>query len=111
MKCDSSRQGNVVTIKPYGLLVGSDVDDLKMHLSELVAEGSIEVVVDASSIVFVDSRGLEMLLDMAERMIQNGRMLKFAGISPSLEEVLELTELAPLFRFYSTSPEAVESCR
>jgi anti-anti-sigma factor len=111
MKCDSSRQGNVVTIRPYGLLAGSDVDDLKMHLDELVAEGSVEVVVDATSIVFVDSRGLEMLLDMAERMIQNGRIMKFAGTSTNLAEVLELTELAPLFKFYSTSPEAVESCR
>jgi anti-anti-sigma factor len=111
MKCDSSRQGNVVTIKPYGLLAGTDVDDLKMHLNEMVAEGSVEVVVDASGIVFVDSRGLEMLLDMAERMIQNGRMLKFAGISPNLEEVLALTELAPLFRFYSTPQLAVESCK
>ncbi len=110
MKCESMRQGNVLTLTPCGLLAGADVDDVQAVLGSAVTESSTEIIIDASGIIFVDSKGLEMLLEAAEHVIQNGKTLKVAGANANLREVLEITELAPLFRFHETALEALEGC-
>ncbi len=111
MRVDTTREGNVITLRPNGLLAGADVDGFQAHLAKAMEEGQVEIVVDTSGILFADSRALETLAVAAERLIQNGRTLRLAGPNPNLEEVLELTELAPLFRFYADALSAVESCR
>jgi anti-anti-sigma factor len=109
MKVECTRQGDVVTLRPRGLLAGSDVDALQTQLTDTLDAGAAELVLDTSGILFVDSRGLELLVDLAERMIRNGRTLRLAGPNPTLEEVLDLTALAKLFRFYPDAAAAAGS--
>lgn len=110
MKIDSSRQGNITTVKPHGLLAGSDVDFLQAELARIMIDGHEDVILDISAILFVDSRGLEVLLDAAEKLIQNGKTMRLAGPNHNLEEVLALTELAPLFKICPSRQAALESC-
>ena len=62
------------------------------------------VVIDASGIPYVDSRGLEVLVDLGETLAQSGQTLKLCLVNETLREVLDLTdvgsalELSPVAR-------------
>ncbi len=111
MRIESTRQGDVIILRPRGLLVAADAEELKAVLAKAMDESPPRIVLDASGILFVDSRGLEVLAEAAERMIQQGLMLKLAGANATLAEVLELTELAPLFEHCQDVDMAVGSCQ
>ena len=108
MRIECSKQAGVELVRPQGLLVGADADALESKVQQLFDAGGREVIIDMSGIALVDSCGLETLLNLAERQIRNGRSLKLAGATPVLQEVLELTELAPLFQCYRDVEAAVE---
>ncbi len=57
-------------------------------------------MVDAAGVPFVDSRGLEVLVESAGDLSQSGRSLKLCGVGDTLREVLDLTGLDSLFEFY-----------
>ena len=111
MRIESTRQGDVVILRPRGLLAGTDAEELKASLAKAMDETPAQIVLDASGILFADSRGLEVLVEAAERMIQRGLTLKLAGANAILREVLELTELAPLFEHCQNVDAAVGSCQ
>lgn len=108
MKIDEERRGSMTVIRPQGALVGADADGLHAHLTRAVEGNSCDIVLDASAVAFVDSHGLEVLADTTEHLIRNGRTLKLAGASPMLREVLDLTELAPMFEQFDDVDAAVE---
>jgi len=106
---NEERHGKVAVLKPQGPVIGSDSDQLAEHIAKVLDENAGPIVLDASKIPFVDSRGLEVLVDATERLIRNGQVLKLAGTNDTLKEVLELTELASLFEQYDDAEAAVRS--
>jgi anti-anti-sigma factor len=103
------RQGDVVIVKPCGPIAGDDAGSLGGRLARVLREQCRAVVLDASAVPFVDSRGLEVLLDATEQLIRSGEALKLSGANERLREVLELTELSPLFQQFEDVEAAVGS--
>jgi len=97
MRIESKKQGNLDIIRLHGLLAGADTETFEANIRKRIDDGAKEIVLDMSGVIFVDSRGLEAMLDLAELQIRNGRTLKLAGVSGMLQEVLDLTELAAMF--------------
>ena len=100
MNIEEQRQGAVMILKPKGPLVADDADQFKNQLSEAFNNSLGRCLVDAAEIPFVDSRGLEVLVESAGDLSQSGRTLKLCGVGETVREVLDLTGLAPLFEFY-----------
>ena len=111
MRIETTQHGRVIVIKPLGMLAGADAKELLSQIGKHVEAGRMDVVLDCSGIVFVDSSGLEALADGAEALIRGGKALKLAGENAKLREILDLTELSPLFEAHGDVLEAVESCR
>ena len=66
-------------------------------------------VVDASAIQFVDTKGLEALVDANDEVAQTGQSLKLCGLNDTVRQVLELTDLAARFEYYADANAAVRS--
>jgi anti-anti-sigma factor len=66
-------------------------------------------VLDASAIQFVDSKGLEALVDAYDAIAQTGQSLKLCGVNETIRQVLELTELASRFEHFADVNAAVRS--
>jgi anti-anti-sigma factor len=111
MRIETTQHGPAIVIKPRGMLAGADARELVSQLSKHVDAGKLDIVLDCSGIVFVDSAGLEALAEGAETLIRGGKALKLAGENPKLREILDLTELSPLFEAHEDVLEAVESCQ
>jgi anti-anti-sigma factor len=67
------------------------------------------VVLDVSGIAYVDSLGLETLLDIADELSAGGHCLKLVAVNETLDQVIELTGLASHFEQYEDSNAAVRS--
>lgn len=109
MNIEEQQHGDVTVLKPQGPVIGTDVDQLSDHITKVLDGNCHAMVLDASRVTFVDSRGLEALVDATEELIRHGQVLRLAGVSETLKEVLELTELASLFEQYDDADAAVRS--
>jgi anti-sigma B factor antagonist len=109
MRITEKRQGAVAVIQADGPLVGEDAEQLGVLVSASAANNLGRVVIDLSSIPFVDSRGLEILLDLAEKVSEGGRTLKLCAANKTVRQVLELTGLVSHFEYFDDTHSAVRS--
>lgn len=109
MEIQRQTHGAVTALRPVGPVIGDDADRLRQVLLETRAKSFGRLVLDVSSVAFVDSRGLEAMLDVTEELAKSGQALKLCGENELLREVLELTDLATLFEHYEDVNSAVRS--
>lgn len=109
MEIREQKVGAVHVLRPEGPLKSDVADLFKGRILELVTTSLGRCVVDASAIQFVDSKGLEALVDANEAMTRTGQCLRLSGVNETVQQVLELTELAPLFELYPDVNRAVRS--
>ncbi len=109
MQIKEQTQGAVMVLGPEGALTQDDAEQFKGRLTEALAESSGRVVVDLSAVPFVDSRGLEVLVEANEVLIDGGRSLKLCGINETIREVMDLTGLALRFDHYDDTNSALRS--
>ena len=109
MQINEQRQGAVTVLKPVGPLVQKDADQLKSRAMDVMRKSLGRFVIDASAIAYADSRGLEVLVELTEELGAGGQTLKISAANETLREVLELTELTPLFEYHEDVNSAVRS--
>ncbi|MEM9346535.1 MAG: STAS domain-containing protein [Planctomycetota bacterium] len=103
------RHGAVAVLKPDGPCI--------QELGESLSEAAIgharslmgRLVIDLSASPYIDSLGLESLLDLADEIDHRGQTLRLAGVSATVREVLDLTGLTNRFEFHDDTNLAVRS--
>lgn len=109
MDFQEQRLGAVMVLKPQGPVTGADADLLRSRLQAVLARSLGRCVLDASAVAFVDSRGLEALLEVSEELSQSGRALKVCAANETLREVLDLVGIAPAFEMFEDVNTGVRS--
>lgn len=109
MQISEQTQGAVTVLGPDGALTQEDAEQFKDHLRHALSESSGRVVVDLSAVPFVDSRGLEVLVEANDVLGEGGRSLKLCGINETIREVLDLTGLALRFDHFDDTNSALRS--
>ena len=109
MEIQEQTQGAVTVIKPTGPLTQADAEQLRNSVMETANKSSGRFVIDASGIAFIDSAGVELLVDLTERMAESGQALKLCGVTETLREVLELTGWSDTFEFFDDLNTGVRS--
>lgn len=109
MKIEERRHGAVLIVRPDGPVVGEDAEAMRSVLARVSNEQAGRFVLDASAVPYIDSRGLEVLVEAGEMVSEAGRNLKLCGVNETLREVFELTEVSDLFEYYETAPAAARS--
>lgn len=109
MKIEEHVQGAVTIIRLVGPLAKEDVDVFASRATELARKTLGRLIVDGSGMGFVDSRGLETLLDISDDLAEGGRTLKLCGLNDTVREVLHITELDRRFDLYQDTKTAVRS--
>ena len=109
MKITEQRQGAVVVLKPDGALVDAECASAKSRLTEAVAGSLGRFVLDLSAVPFVDSRGLEVLVELTEELAKSGQSLRLCSVNKTVREVMDLTEVTHLFEHFEDANTAVRS--
>ena len=109
MRIHEQRSGAVIVLKPEGPLLEADAAVLKKKLMATLGASLGRFVLDMSAIPYVDSKGLEALVEVTEEMSRSGQALRLCAANKTMREVLELTDLASLFDHFEDTNTAVRS--
>ena len=109
MRIHEQRSGAVTALKPEGPLLEADAAALKAKLLATLGTSLGRFVVDMSGIPYVDSKGLEALVEVTEEMSRSGQALRLCAPNKTVREVLELTDLASMFDHFEDTNTAVRS--
>lgn len=109
MRIAHEQHGEVAVLVPRGPIIGAEADRLRRQITKSIEENSAPLVLDISNVPFLDSQGLEVLVDATEQLIRTGRALKLTGANELIQEVLELTEVSALFEQFNDVEAAVGS--
>jgi anti-sigma B factor antagonist len=109
MEISTQRQGAVTIVRPEGALVGADADRLKGILTDEASASLGRLVVNMEAVAFIDSRGLEILVDVTEAMSDSGQALHLCAVNKTIREVMDLTDLASMFEYFEDAGSAARS--
>lgn len=109
MDLEVRQVGAVRVVRPAGPITRDEADQVKTALLEAVRTHLGRVVLDASAVAYVDSKALESLVEVTEVLAASGRALKLCSLNETLQEVIELTGLAPQFEQFEDANTAARS--
>jgi len=93
MKIEQSQQGTVLVLTPFGALVDSDSTQLGDLLRKHLDKGNVRIIVDMNAVPFIESDGLEKLLNVSEDAIACGGGLRIVNPSDIVRDILLATRL------------------
>lgn len=88
-----------VIVAPAGEIDLATVAEVDRQLSELVQAGFADIVLDLRAVTFIDSSGLNLLLDQHRAAQAAGRRFRLAEGSAATRRLLELTGTSDLFEY------------
>jgi len=109
MRIETHRMGAVTVLEPQGPIIQDDAESFGSQLERSVRASLGRLVIDVAGVPYVDSLGLEVLLDASERLRDSGQSLRVSGANETLRTVFELTELDSQFDHYQDVNTAVRS--
>ena len=109
MKVSESKSGAVTVLKPEGPILEADAVALKQKLMGTLGGSLGRFVIDMSAVPYLDSKGLEALVEVTEEMSRSGQALRLCALNKTVREVLELTDLASAFDHFEDTNTAVRS--
>ncbi|MDZ7766723.1 MAG: STAS domain-containing protein [Melioribacteraceae bacterium] len=110
MKTKVSEKYNAVVIELKGNVMGGpEAQEFSDLLHKLIDEGKKNVVIDLSSVKFMNSSGLGMLISGFTTMKNGGGSLKLAKATEKINSLLVITKLITIFENYDSVDEAIKS--
>lgn len=109
MDITETTKGAVKVLRPRGPLVQADADEFKRRASGASQAALGRLVIDASGVPYIDSRGLEVLSELSDELSIAGQTLKLCTANETVREVLDLTDLWSHLEHYEDVNAAVRS--
>ena len=107
---------DVSTSEQYGLLVvqiSGDLDSTTASVAEheiykLIEQGK-PLILDMTACRYISSAGLRVLLMIGKQLKSQGGTWAFAGLSPEIIDIMEMTGFSSFFTICSTVKEAAHT--
>jgi anti-sigma B factor antagonist len=110
MRCEQSREGDVLVIVLRGRMSVGDGDAVVgEQIRSAVAAGERKILLDMKGVPVLDSSGVGELIAAYASASRRGGIIKLLGLAPRVGEVLKTTRLVGIFDIYDDRIEAIES--
>ncbi len=109
MQMSDYQYGAVTVLKLDGSLSQEISGRFAAYFRDHVSKSLGRVVIDATSVHFVDSSGLECLLVLSDEVGRIGHTLRICGASETVSEVMDLTGIRNRFEHFEDVASAVRS--
>ena len=101
--------GQVSLIDLRGRLTFFEVGVLRENVARLLAEGHKHIVLNLSSLQYLDSSGVGELARMYVMVLKSGGEMRVVGLSRNVENILKITHLYQVFPEFPDEEAALES--
>lgn len=107
MQIDDVTQNGTLVVTPTGRIDSTTSATLDEHFLRVVSGGNRRIVVDFSSVDYISSAGLRVLLGLAKRMREAKGALVLCGMNDPVRQVFGLAGFLPLFAIDDSREAAV----
>ncbi len=83
--------------------------EVEAALKDIMGKGGKKIVCDFSSVDYINSNGLRILLSAAKMMTKSGGKLAICSLKPQVRNVFEIAGFNQIFRIFSSCDEAVNN--
>ena len=107
----TTEQANGISVVRVGesRLMYPLLSEFSTVVTQLIASGEKKVVVDLSSVGYVDSATIGCLMDLYRQATAAGGVLKLAGVQKRVETMLTMTGAQNFLEIHPDEPSAVKS--
>jgi anti-sigma B factor antagonist len=110
MELETRDDGGVTIIAVRGdLVIGDAETTFKKTVTRLIEEGRVNLLVDLSSVGFLDSSGLGALVRALTNTQKEGGQTKLLNAGPQIRKLLQMTKLDSVFEIHEDMEGAVSS--
>jgi anti-sigma B factor antagonist len=110
MELETHDDGVVTIITVRGdLVIGDAETSFKKTVTRLIDEGRVNLLVDLSSVGFLDSSGLGALVRALTNTQKEGGQTKLLNAGPQIRKLLQMTKLDSVFEIHQDMEAAVTS--
>jgi anti-anti-sigma factor len=100
-------RARVVVLDLSGDLRGDAREDLDAAYADAATRGPQAVVLNLSSVDYIDSTGIALLVGLLARTRRDGRELCAYGLSDHYREIFAITRLSEFIHVYDDEPSAL----
>jgi anti-sigma B factor antagonist len=109
MKTEIQQESNSTIVKVTGSVDALTAADLSRVLSNQVAEGKVNLIVDLVDVEFMSSAGLRTLLGAVKEARSNGGDLRITSANPGVDKVLKMSGFHNIAKVFPSQAEALSS--
>ena len=109
MKLQQTRNGASSIISIRGALVNEELTTLNEAIDECLCSGGANIVLELSEVPFIDSAGLELLLDLISRMGKLSGEIRVAALNEVCREIFSATRRAHFYNLLEDEDAALRS--
>ena len=109
MRISTQDYSDITVVELGGEFTSEFVSFFEDSVQNVISRGQKGIVLDMSNVGFIDSAGLESLLELRDGCHEGGRALKLAAMEENCAKILEVTRLSHEFDTYEDLAQAVKS--
>ena len=91
------------------LMGGPETGEVLDRVRHLVSGGTRKIVLDLAKVRWMNSHGMGMLMGCYSSIQKAGGSILLAGMSPKVEEIMQITKVHRLFDHFRSVQEALRS--
>ena len=100
---------DVTVIQLDGKMNTATSSNADAHLSQLIANGSIKLLLNMGGVDYISSSGLRVILANGKKISSSGGKLAFCNLNPSVGEVFRISGFNSIFPVFDTEQDALAS--
>jgi anti-sigma B factor antagonist len=106
MQISQKQNNGIITYEVKGDIDINSSPGIRDAFEKGVKEKFMKVVVNLSSVSYIDSSGLATLVEMLKKTRLYGGKLRLSNLAPKVKSLFEITKLEKLFEIFETEEEA-----
>lgn len=107
MNLEQELRGDILILRPLGRLDSSSSPELERVVTDQLAAGVQRLVFDLSSLDYISSAGLRVILLAGKKMRASKGKLVLVGLQDMVREVFDMSGFLSLFAITTTLDEGV----
>lgn len=109
MQVKAESYGHAVIFNCKGELTADSLEAFGREVAKHLPDAVTDLVLNMAEVPFIDSPGLEYLLDLQEKLTEKLGQVTLTNLDENLEKIFEITRLDRSFQFCKDVSEAVKA--
>ncbi len=98
----------MVVVLDGKITMGPDSRPVERLVRDLLKDGKSKLILDLTSVDYVDSTGIGIIVSCLTAAVRAGGGLRVAGVAERVKELMKMTRLDSVLAFYPTPSAAAE---